>query len=252
MDAERITVGGQILTGSDRFGDWKVNRLEGWWDSPDVKDESEERPEADGDYDLEVYYKARYVTISGRLLAPSHDQLHEGMNRFTGLVQKKARLSVIGHGANQWADVKRASGLSIIPRTDRLAQWQMRLKAPDPRKYGERRTFIASVGSSAQGVHHRGNYPATCKFDVAGAMPGGYRLTIKGQIFQVTRALVSGQPHNIDFGTGRLRVNGVIVPGGIGWGFKPLVTPGVPTALAIEPLTAGTATATLTLLDTFI
>ncbi|XAZ30676.1 hypothetical protein AAHB34_16145 [Paenarthrobacter ureafaciens] len=68
----------------------------------------------------------------------------------------------------------------------------------------------------------------------------------------MTQPLVSGQPHSIDFGTGRLRVNGNIVAGGLGWGFKPLITPGIPTALAIEPITTGTGSVTLTLTDTYI
>jgi hypothetical protein len=162
------------------------------------------------------------------------------------------RFKVQGHGPTLWADGRRNSGFRFLPVTDRLAQWQVRIKFNDPRKYGDTREWSASVGNNAAGIHHRGNYNAVPRFTVAGNMPGGYRLTIKGQVFNVTQPLVPGQPHSIDYGTGRLRIGGAIVHGGLGWGFTPLITPGVPTVLAIEPLTSGTATATVSVTDTYI
>lgn len=251
MAVEHITWGARTLSGRDRFGEWVVNDgMEDWWGSPDTKGEVVSRPDADGDLDLPVYNQARLLTLSGSLHTDSHDQMHEAAAYLSSSMF--GRFKVQGHGPSLWADARRNSSVRFMPVTDRFAQWQVRLKFVDPRKFGETRTWAASVGASASGVHHRGNYNATPRFVVAGSMPGGYTLTIKGQVFNVTKPLVSGQPHSIDYGDGRLRIGGSIVHGGLGWGFTPLITPGVATVLAIAPITTGTATATLTLTDTYI
>lgn len=251
MADEHITWGARTLSGVDRFGRWVVtDGLENWWGSPDTRGDTEDRPDADGELDLPVYNQARLLTLQGHLHGKNHDLLHEAGKFLSSSMF--GRFKVQGHGPTLWADGRRNSGFLFNPVTDTFAQWQVRIKFVDPRQYGDTRTWSASVGSNAVDIFHRGNYGAVPRFVVAGSMPGGYRLTIKGQIFTVTRPLVSGQPHSIDYGTGRLRVNGVIVPGGLGWGFKPLITPGIATALSIEPITTGTATVTLTLTDTYI
>jgi hypothetical protein len=162
------------------------------------------------------------------------------------------RLKVQGHGPTLWADGRRNNGFQFLPITDKKATWQVRIKFNDPCQYGDTRTWEAAVGANAGGIFHHGNYNAVPRFLVVGNMPGGYRLTIKGQVFTVTKPLVAGQPHSIDYGDGRLRIGGAVVHGGLGYGFTPFVTPGLSTALSIEPLTTGTATVTLTLTDTYI
>lgn len=244
-------VDGQTLNGSDRFGSWKTNSLEGWWDSPDAKDQSEEHENADGADDQPSYYKARYPTITGRLIAPSHAVLHEAANRFTGLVRRKARMQVSGHGPTQWADVKRASGLTFVPVTATVAQWQLRLKCPDPRKFGELREFQATVGAPAK-VFHRGNHDGLPVVEVVGSMPGGYQLVFVGGTVWVKQPLVSGTPHLIDYNTGRLTVGGVVVHGQFGTTNIQPLPPGTDTNASIAPVTTGTGTATFKVLDTFI
>lgn len=251
MATENIILDGQKLGGEDHHGVWTVSGLDGWWSSPEPKGENVARENADGDFDLPVDYEARYITITGSLRAKNHEAQHQAINRFTALVRKTARLQVLGHGAAQWVHVKRASGFKMEPITDTYSQWQARVKAPDPRKFGDAHVFVASVGANVS-AFHRGNYDATPHLVVAGNMPGGYVITLKGQVFTVTQPLMPGQPHSIDYGDGRLRIGGAIVHGGIGYGFTPLVTPGGATVLAIAPRTTGTATATLTLLDTYI
>ena len=251
MAGERVTWGARTFSGVDRFGRWLVTGgMEDWWGSPDTKGETVDRPDADGELDLPTYNQARLLTLSGSLHTDSHEQMHEAQAFFASPMF--GRFTVAGHGPTLWADGRRNSGAKFLPVTDRFAQWQVRLKFVDPRKFGETRSWAASVGANAGNIHHRGNYNATPRFVVAGSMPGGYQLTIKGQVFTVTQPLVSGQPHSIDYGDGRLRIGGAIVHGGLGYGFTPMITPGVATALSIVPNTTGTATATLTLLDTYI
>jgi hypothetical protein len=248
---ELILWGQRTLSGTDRFGRWVVtDGMENWWGSPDTRGDEVDRPDSDGELDLPIYNQARLLTLSGHLHTTSHEQMHEAAAFLSGPMA--GRFQVQGHGPTLWADAKRNSGVKFLPVTDTFAQWQLRLKMVDPRKYGDTWTWAATVGDSAGDIAHNGNYPAIPRFTVAGNMPGGYTLTIKGQVFNVTAPLVPGHPHSIDYGDGRLRIDGAIAHGGLGYGFTPLITPGVATALSIEPGTTGTATATLTLIDTYM
>lgn len=251
MAAEHITWAGRTLSGTDRFGRWVTlnDQFEGWWDSPDPKGETEDRANADGEYDLPIYNQARLITIGGHLHTAGHAQTHEAMNFLTGPMS--GRFQVSGHGSVQWADAKRSSGVKFTPITDTFAQWQLRLKCPDPRKFGASRTFLASVGVNAA-AFHGGNYEAAPRFVVSGSMPGGYTLWVGGQSFTVTRALTSGNAHTINYDDGRLRIGGSVIHGGLGTTSTPRIRPGTTATVAITPVTTGTATAALTLLDTYI
>ena len=249
MVAEQITWAGRTLNGSDRFGEWVTTGLEGWWDSPDPKGETAERPNADGDYDLPVYNQARLITVGGNLHADSHTKLHEAMNFFTGPM--RGRFAVTGHGSTQWADAVRNSGVKFTPVTDVFAQWQVRLKCVNPRKFGNSQDFVRTNGTVS--VFHRGNYNALPTVVVRGSAANGYRLNGPGGLqYKVTRALVSGIPHRIEFTDGRLRVNGTVVATGADSADVWPVPPGQSVDFDINVLSGGTAEATITITDTYI
>lgn len=256
MADDSITLDGQILNGSDRFGEWKTHSIGGWWESPDPKDQDEERPLSDGDNDLEVFYKARYVTLSGRLLARDHSQLHEAVDRFTGLVQKRARLQISGHGSAQWATVKRASGLVMTPATDTFAHWQARLKAPDPRKFGTTREEELISGQSRTLVHY-GNAMAAPLVVINGPLTGGYTLSSnEGRVYRVNAGIAAGSTHSVDMNDGLLRVNGKVQAGLVGradiWDIPPGLLPdGSTLNMALFP-DSGTATGRVYITDTSI
>ena len=247
---ELITWAGRTLSGSDRFGEWAVTgELEGWWDSPEVKGETADRPNADGEYDLPVYNEARLITINGTLRAKSHAQLHDAGNFLTGPIS--GRLTVAGHGSSQWADAKRNSGVKFTPVTDVFAQWQVRLKCVNPRKFGNARDFVRTNGTVS--VFHRGNYNALPTVVVRGSAANGYRLNGPGGLqYKVTRALVTGIPHRIEFTDGRLRVNGTVVATGADSADVWPVPPGQSVDFDINVLSGGTAEATITITDTYI
>jgi len=250
--AELITVDGRYLSGEDRFGDWKVTSLEGWWDTPDRKGRDVEIELADGSYDLEEAYEQRLVTIEGRVKSKNHDMQHEAMNWLNGALSRSSgEIVVAGHGQTQHARVKLAGSTRWTTVTDRYAKFQMRLKCPDPRKFGEVRTFVARVNAPA-GIQHFGNYPATPFMRVTGNAPGGYRITLGGYSVQVNRELGSSYPHEIDYWTGRLRVNDKFVTGDMSSAVFAPVDPGQRDTLSIVALTSGSPVVTMTLPDTFI
>lgn len=252
MAGKRITLDGQVLEGTDQYGEWGVHTFEGWWDSPDVKTRQVERPVGtDGDLDTPVDYQARYPTLTGIFIADSEAKMFEGMNRFSSLLQKPGRLEVAGYGRNQWATVKRTSGLIITPQTDRVCLWQARVKAPDSRKYGGSWTFVVATGAPIN-AFHRGTYPATPSFIIRGDIPLGYTITVNGWNYTVTKALQTGKPHRIDYNDGDLYVDGVLTQNSLGNTNVEAIPPGPGVGVGLYATGAGSGSADMTVFDTYI
>ncbi|MET4059942.1 hypothetical protein ABIB35_001487 [Arthrobacter sp. UYP6] len=250
MATESIILDGQPLSGEDRYGVWTTSVLDGWWYSPEPKGSTEERENADGDYDLPVYYGARYVTIGGSIRTKGHAQQHQAINRFVGLLRNKGRLQVSGHGPTQWADVKRASGFKMEPITDTYAQWQARVKAPDPLKFGDANVFTISPNQTVP-LFHYGNAEASPIFDITGNMPAGYTLWGPGGKTFVSPSVVSSTyPHHLDMSEGLLKVNGYYWTGQTGNADLWTIPPGQQVLTGLT--TTGTGTAKVTVYDTYI
>ncbi len=251
MTSKQVTLNGIPLHGKDRTGHWIVEKLTGWHDTPELRGEGEARPWADGNYDMERFYGARSITIDGIVFHKGRgsamqaiDQLNQFASRLEG------ELSITDGGLTRSATVK-ALGVDHTTVSPTAMRFQVRLNASDPCKYGERRTFHATQ-SDAVAVFHRGNYPATPRVVVSGSMPGGYTLMLAGQSVVVTAPLVSGSPHTIDYRKRRLYRGGSPVRGGLSTASYARVEPGQRDTFAIAPGTTGSATATLTLYDTYI
>lgn len=249
------------ISGVDFFGqgshDFVISPdgFSGWDDGVDMRRDDVGRPQQHGSYDGPGYLGSRVVSISGYSIAASNQQLRANGDRLRGILAGGGlgRVQVDRDGEIHWADCRLASKTKFDERGGQnMADFQIQLWCPDPLKYGETRTYAASVGANANGVRHYGNFDATPRFVVAGSMPGGYVLTLMGVNFYVTWPLVSGHPHSIDYADGQLWVDGVQIHGGLGITNTPTIPAGANTALGILPLTSGTATATMTVLDTFI
>lgn len=243
-----ISWAGRTLSGSDRFGEWSCQVPDAWWNSPDTKGEDVSRAGADGDHDLPIFNQARLPTFSGLLEARNHEDLHEAGIFLTGAMT--GRIQVSGHGPTQWAEAKRAGMIRFVPITDTIAQWQVPLKCPNPRKFGVAKDFIMSAPQDIQ-VFHRGNYGALPTFIIRGAAPAGYDLWGPGgKRYRVVRPLVSGKAHRVEFSDGLLRVDGVLLPNA-GQSDVWAIPPGVTTSIGISTA-SGSAVATVTVTDTYI
>lgn len=250
LAGKSIILDGQVIHGRDHFGDWRVNTLDGWDDTPPPKGESVEREGADGEFDLPVQYAARTITLAGRLLAASPAGAANARARLNGrLPGRVGRVQVTGlDRATLWADVKR-NGPSTGKITGSILRFTFELKAPNPRKFGDVRRYTLPASETVQ-AFHRGNYAAWPEFRVTGNMPDGYRLVVNGKTFTVTRGITSGS-HTVDYRDGRLRVNSSYVAGGVGSAALAPIPPGLAVPVRLEPVT-GTGSATATVYDTFI
>jgi len=249
---ELVALDGFPLSGNTRDGIWKINSLAGWNQRPSVRRNNQSRARGDGSYKTAVYYDNRLITINGRLFAKSHENLHQAEGILNSLGQRgDAQLLVGGHGPTQWATVDPRDSPELTIVTDKFLQFQIPLEAIDPFKYGEWRKFAASVGSDVA-VFHRGNADAIPYVVVSGSMPGGYTLSHAGSSVVVTEPLVSGSPHTVDYRKRRLYKGGAPVRGGLSTASYARVAPGQRDTFSVTPNTTGTATATMTLYDTYI
>jgi hypothetical protein len=245
-----VVLAGQILHGNDRLGHWKVTQLEGWGESPPVRVEDTPRTNYDGDHDMPVRYAARLVTIGGRVICPSEAAAQQTRNRLTGLVRATVRAQVTDLGETTWADVKLADKVDA-KRVGRLVRFQYQLRAPNPRRFGNAKTLAVATGAPIS-VFHRGNYDAMPSFIVRGDMPGGYTITLNGWNYTVTKPIVTGAPHRIDYNNGRLYINGVLNQGNLGNVNTTPIPPGQSVAVGLYPVSTGSGSADITITDTYI
>jgi hypothetical protein len=242
---------GRTLHGTDRFGKWVTKRdeFDGWWDSPEIKGETADRSSADGEYDMPTYNEARLVTVSGHLHSPNAAVQQEAMHFLSGPMS--GRLQVELNGSTLWADAKRNSAVNFNPVTGKLLQWQVRLKCPDPRKFGDTNKFTITPGQTVT-VFHYGNYAATPIVTVTGDFPSGYTLWGPGgKTYVVTVALAAGTTHTIDMAHGLLRTNQYYFTGGVGDADVWTVAPGQASTIGLSA-PSGSGTAVASIIDTFI
>lgn len=253
MADELVSLDGFALTGPTREGMWKrLDEFEGWFDSPEPRRDSVSRVNGDGIIRSNVYFESRLLTFKGRVTSRNHDYLHEAANRIAALPGRgNKKLVVDGHGPTQWAMVDPRGKVTVAFPMDSRMEFQIPLEAVDSFKYGDSRSFNGSIGTAFD-VFHRGTVPAWPIITVTGSLPGGYELTLGGQLVQVTKGLASGSTHTIDMRTGILRENGSRVYGSIGIAEYFTVDPGLPQSFYSVASTTGSGTATVRFYDTYI
>ena len=254
-DGLRVTIAGLDFygQGSDGFI-ISPDGFSGWDDGVDMRLEKTARPYAHGSFNLPVFQDSRTVSVSGNVFADSSRELLHLGNRLTGLLAGGGigRVQVERFGDVQWADGRLAAKTMFTERGGQnSASFQIQLWCPDPRKFGNSADFVRTNGTVS--VFHRGNYNALPTVVVRGSAANGYRLNGPGGLqYKVTRALVTGIPHRIEFTDGRLRVNGTVVATGADSADVWPVPPGQSVDFDINVLSGGTAEATITITDTYI
>lgn len=251
MPTKQLALGAQIIHGATREGEWITEKITGWYETPASKGDQEERALADGDYDAQLYYASRMITIDGILFFSSRGLAIQALETLAVASSLASRaLIVTDFGLTRFANVK-SQGVDFTPMTTNAIRWQIRLKATDPYKYGAKASFTGTTGTAFD-VYQRGTVPAWPYITVTGSMPGGYEITVGGQLIEVTRALTTGNPHTIDTRNGILRVNGSVVTNGLGIAELFRVDPGLPQSVYSLARTTGTGTVKFDVTDTFI
>lgn len=194
--------------------------LNGWFESPGVRRDSTPRPTGDGVFTAPTYRAGRSVAWTGLIHSTSHAEQRRAFEQLAGMCSGRGlyRLTVQDGTDATWADVQllQAPDVTILA-AGRLARYDVEVFAPDPRRYGELRSF-----SSGATVYHRGNAPAYPVIRIASAL-AGYSITSPAGTFTVAGATAGGT-HLVDMRTGRVTRNGVLMPGvssGATWPIDP-------------------------------
>lgn len=226
-------VGGTPFTISDMTG-WDVGGAE-------MRRQRVPRPGAHGVFAEPGYLTERTVAWKGLVLTDTEEEQEQALLRLSGLLAAggDGKMS----GAGRWADVQREE----IPPPDvivpgKIASYQVKLSAPDPRMYGEVHEFVGGLPA----VHY-GNFPATPRL-LIGAGSGGYTVTGPNGRRVVVGAAPSAA-HEIDFTNGGLYLGGVRQTGAITTYQPWIVGPGLPGVVATI---AGSRSLTQRVTDTFI
>ncbi|WP_230670776.1 hypothetical protein [Rathayibacter sp. Leaf248] len=214
-----ITVNGLRIQGSGvglREGFFlEPGGFTGWDGDVDVRFTSVNRDGQHGEYDLPSYLGARVTSFSGWAVAPTPGETARLGEHLTGIVSSGASkiVSVEREKGTQWARGKLATAVprfEVLGEDSCLARWQIQLRYPDPRKYGEEREFEQTA------AFHRGNFPAIPRFEVEGVLPAGYTINgPEGRSITVTRPCAVGEVHSIDLRDSTLRSDGTVVLGGM-------------------------------------
>lgn len=246
------------IAGLDFFGDRGplvigADGFTGWDEGVAMRQENVSRPGAHGSFSLPAYQDARVVSVSGNVVANSPADLAQWKNRLTGLLAggQEGRIQVTRSWGAQWANCRLGAQTRFSERGGTsTATFQIQLWCPDPRKYGNENKF--GVTNAVANAFHRGNYDAMALVRVTGAAPNGYRITGPGGLqYRVERAVTSGFPHQIDFNTGVLLVDGIPMSNRGSADVWP-VPPGQTVPFDCNVINGGYIDATVTVTDTYI
>jgi hypothetical protein len=230
--------------------------FDGWDDGVDVRRDEILRAGAHGSFSAAGFRAARTVTLKGTCISQSAVETRSLGRRLTGLLAAggPGRVQVdYGDG-----DVLFAEGfLTATPQfavrgyDQTLADWQLQLWFPNPRKYGKLTDLRVTGPGEAQPIYHRGNFLAAPKMIVRGSM-SGYRIEGPGSTYVVGRPVIDSAPHVIDNATGLLTIGGIVQFGAITSGTGWVIAPGTqPVTHKLVPL-SGTGTLETRIRDTYI
>lgn len=252
-----IQFGGFVFYGGEMPAPtgFTVSRFSGWTGGPGVKRETVDRQGAPGSFRAVSYATDRVVSWGGRYHGSSLDDVQAMSDALSGAESRELVVTVAwpeSRWVNATVDRVRFEPEGALPYAD----YQVDLWLPDPRKFGVVRESVSSATSANADTAivkawHRGNFDATPRFTVtaSSSMSSGYQLKGKGRTFEVPGPLSVGQTDKVDFRSGTVRRNGVLVTGVVPRTFT--VAGGEVADWRLWPL-SGAGSATMHLPDTFI
>ena len=228
-----ISLDGIVFRGDMSRGMFTVEHsaLRGWFESPGVRRADTARPLGDGSFHALTYRAGRSVSWSGLILTKSPSEQLAAMQQLAGMCSDRglSRLTVQHQGGTSWADVELLQAPEVqVLAYGRVARYDVELFAPDPRRYGDLRTFAGT-----ETVFHRGNAPAFPKIVIPSA-GAAYSVTSAGKTIMVAGAPAGGR-HVIDTRTGRLTSDGALMTGMVTRADQITLPPGPGQSFTLSP-----------------
>lgn len=210
---------------ANAFG-WHITEMDDWTDGVDLEVESIKIPGSDGYYDLEGTLSSRSPVIRGYALAKSLGDLGQMRHALKSVMGKPLQnLIVKQFGETLFAPAKVDTKPRFTPQGEfPEATFSLLLYCPKAQQFGDLNGDLVAAGDVLTAIN-RGNRKGTAILMVAGTMPNGYTVAgPDGKSITVTHAVTPGNPHFLDLAARKVRVNGVILRGGIS--FNSWVIPG--------------------------
>lgn len=218
-------LGGLTFVGGDGEATYTIqdDGLSGWFDAPGVRSERAVVPAGDGEFDAPTFMEARLIELRGLVFADSvfgYEQAVRDLMR-AGSSRSRTRFSVMSPAGSQWAWVRPADDARVTPLVyGRVAEYRLTLKAADPRKFGD----VRSYGAGEAAVNY-GNFEAVPVVNVRRVSgSGGYSVTAGSGLIEVSANLSVGGSHRIDLRTGGLFQGSTRLTGAMPT-FRPWVIP---------------------------
>ncbi|NUL43741.1 hypothetical protein F7P69_00800 [Cellulosimicrobium funkei] len=207
--------------------------MDGWDNSPDVKRDSTERPQAHGDYSSRGLYTSKMVTLTGHVFVTSPEQMQVARDTFVGALNdgQDHTIAVTKTSGTLYATMQQGGAVQWLRETDLHARFLVELYAADPRMYGGIRTAQAysetrddhavkfpltyplsfgkpeTVGRAV--LSNAGNSPAYPTYTVNAYLPLGFSITTEGRSIVFGGTTFEGSPVVIDTYAGTASVSGL-------------------------------------------
>ena len=217
----QVTLGGLtfhsgVLPGSTGF---TIAAQSGWTGGAGSKRDNAGREGAHGSFRTPSHRPDRIFTYRGIYKGSSLADVQAMGEVLSGLEGLSLPVTVAWEDT-RWSTVE-VNHVRFTPAGYKAeADYQVELWMPDPFKYGESRDMPASSGDSVTfgnivQLSHRGNTAALPKFTVTAttSMASGYQLKGKSRTFEVPGPLDVGSTDKVDYSTGTVRRDGVLVTG---------------------------------------
>lgn len=152
-----VTIGG-ITFSNDPTNPYGLQTIEGWYSSPAVKTQTEERPNSDGAFGVVNFYRgARTVTIAGLLVG--QDNTDALVNMWPGISAimssgMPSTMTVTDDLGALSSTVMPTGTASLVPITNGLANYVLSFIAFDPVKYSAPVTSSTTPPTAGGGLEY--------------------------------------------------------------------------------------------------
>lgn len=225
-----------VLMDTMLFSDgWQLQNVEGWLDTTNPRLENEGREWGHGDYgQAEAFLEPRYITLTGVFQCREDPgMLFTGRDGLTVLHQLESFPLVLASEATSGTYMVRLASKVSWDADHALnaAQFEVTLKADDPRTYGAAQSSVTGPPTPGVGVAdpvldpfqegepgnlgrvtvtNGGTAPSEPTVTVTGGLAGGFELLCieTARVVRVTRPVPEGSSIRVDMGSGEIWIDG--------------------------------------------
>jgi hypothetical protein len=241
------TLGGITFSSDPTVSAFSINQLDGWFSSPPVGTQTIDRPNADGAFGINQFFRTgRPITITGTFFGSGEDAAT--YTQYLGLAALQSggipsQFSVTDPSGTKSSQVMvYSNGCILNPIVNGIATFTLSLIAFDPVKYGP--TTVLSTGTPTSGggleyalgdvggsvgsasgalfygslgnlgrvsLTNNGTAAVWPIFNITGGLPGGFYIQCleTGQVVQYSSIVPAGTTITLDMGGETVAINGI-------------------------------------------